>query len=345
MAPETVVITGATGLVGQALLEALETDVVALTHSGELADAPGRTVLRADVSEPFYGLGEQAFEELARRADAVVHCAALTDYAATYETAAKVNVEGVKHTLELASRAQVPLYHLSTAFVVTPTPPGDDQRIGPQTYLKTKRAGEELVRSSGLDAMIIRPSVVVGDSETGRCARFQGIHVLIQFLFQGTLAILPMHRDAHIDLIAQDQVAVAIAQLVADGARGGLCWLTAGDRALTAQRLLELAIEEAQARGVRVDAPRLVDPEIVDRLFRPALLPDFPPRIRRRFEQLLELIAVFFTDNVFPSSFDQLREEHAVDLGVDQEQAFRNTVRYWADAKGYGATASSGGKA
>lgn len=335
MAPETVLITGASGLIGQALLDQFDCEVIALAHRAELESAPRRTVVQADVTQPRFGLPESEFDELARRADAIVHCAALTDYAATFETASKVNVEGVKHTLELVERADAPLYHLSSAFVVTPIPDRESERIGPQIYLKTKRAGEELVNSSGLDTMIVRPSLLLGDSQTGWAARFQGVHMLIQFLFQESVAMIPLDGDSRVDLVAQDQVAAAIAGLVKSGIRGGLWWLTAGEESLTADRLLDIAIEEAWERGVDVPRPRLVDPEVVERLFRPALLPDFPPKVRRRFEQLLELMTVFFTDYVFPSSFEQIRDETGAAVHVDGEQAFRNTIAYWADLKGY----------
>ena len=333
----TILVTGASGLIGQAVIERLDGRVIALTHA---TDVPGETI-GGNVAEPRLGLAPEAHAELARRVDAVVHCAALTDYTAGRKRVREVNVDGTRHVLELCAQAEAALYHLSTAFVAAPLPAATngDRRVGPEVYVESKQAGEEVVRASGLPAVIVRPSILIGDTESGRSARFQGIHVLIKFLLQGSLAMVPVSAGAHVDLIAQDVVADALAGLVADEVQSGEVWLSAGAEALTAQRLAEVAIGAARDLGIDVEPPRFVDPEVVDRLIRPALLPAFPGQVRRRFEQLLELVALFFTDVTFPSSLAALERAQQLRAPVDAERAFANTVRFWAVHHGYGAAA------
>ena len=74
-------------------------------------------------------------------------------------------------------RRRPSLYHVSTAFVHT-TVDGDRGRtaIG---YASSKLAGEKVVRSSGVPHVILRPSVVIGDSDTGEIAAFQGLYQVV----------------------------------------------------------------------------------------------------------------------------------------------------------------------
>ncbi|WP_443033922.1 SDR family oxidoreductase [Streptomyces sp. AD681] len=96
--PRTVVRTGASGQVGLSVLRALAAaghHVVALTHRPHVSDA-ARTV-PADISVPSLGLPPQLFGELSRQADAVVHCAAATDFRPDTSRTWSVNVRGTEH--------------------------------------------------------------------------------------------------------------------------------------------------------------------------------------------------------------------------------------------------------
>ena len=77
VARQTVLLTGASGVVGRALLEQLGgLDVVCLVHRSPVCK-PGVTTVRGDVAEPGLGLADQAYADLAARVDAVIHCAAV----------------------------------------------------------------------------------------------------------------------------------------------------------------------------------------------------------------------------------------------------------------------------
>ena len=69
-------VTGATGVLGSALLPLLgEHDVVALTHH---TDAGGVRTVRGDLTRPRLGLDDAAYGELVARTTTVVHSAAVT---------------------------------------------------------------------------------------------------------------------------------------------------------------------------------------------------------------------------------------------------------------------------
>jgi len=75
----TVLLTGASGVVGHAVARRLgDLDVVGLVHRSPVC-GPNVTTARGDVARPMLGLAEQAYAELAAKVDAVIHCAAITD--------------------------------------------------------------------------------------------------------------------------------------------------------------------------------------------------------------------------------------------------------------------------
>ena len=79
-ARRTVLLTGASGVVGRALLQRLrDLDVVCLVHRSPVS-GPNVTTVPGDVTEPMLGLTERAYLVLAARVDAVIHCAAITDF-------------------------------------------------------------------------------------------------------------------------------------------------------------------------------------------------------------------------------------------------------------------------
>src|SRR5215470_12479750 len=68
----TVLLTGASGVVGRALLPRLgDLDVVCLVHRSPVS-RPNVTTVLGDVAQPMLGLAEQSYVELAAKVDAVI---------------------------------------------------------------------------------------------------------------------------------------------------------------------------------------------------------------------------------------------------------------------------------
>src|SRR5437899_4548928 len=75
-----VLLTGATGVVGQALLPRLgRHKVICLLHTTALS-APRTKVLRGDIRLPCLGLSHSDFKELSAVTDVIVHAAADTSF-------------------------------------------------------------------------------------------------------------------------------------------------------------------------------------------------------------------------------------------------------------------------
>ena len=105
--------------------------------------------------------------------DEIIHCAGCLDYfdRSTLQT---VNVELTKNLLDQARRWGIRRFvYLSTAFSsgyidsIVPEQLHPDPKQDPTEYTRTKRAAEELVANSGLPYLILRPSIVIGDSRDG----------------------------------------------------------------------------------------------------------------------------------------------------------------------------------
>ncbi|MFF2118556.1 SDR family oxidoreductase [Kitasatospora sp. NPDC058184] len=329
-----VLLTGASGVVGQAVLERLtDRTVVCLTHRKPVSGS--RVVgLRGDLTRPYLGLDRTVYEDLADRVDAVVHCAAVTGFSVDAGPTNDLNVRGSAAVLAFARRAGATLQHVSTAFVAR----HDLARDGgggarPEVYLDSKRLAERAVLDSDVAANVIRPSVVIGDAVTGRISQFQGLHAIAGALLRGALPMLPLQPDARIDFVPQDLVADVIVGLVRAGTTGGEYWVTGGEAAPTAERIVELGLDLGRRFGLEPDAPRFVSPDMVERLIRPVFIASLPKAQQRRLDDMLAMTALFQTAEPFRSSYHLVPGTPRLTTG-DLEDAFTASMLHYARVKG-----------
>jgi nucleoside-diphosphate-sugar epimerase len=335
MTRQTILLTGASGVLGTALLPKLAGhDIISLTHRAAPAHA-GRAV-PGDLTAPRLGVDARVYRQLTEQVDTVVHCAAVTDFSAGREATDALNVAGTKSMLEFAAEAGAHLYYVSTAFVARTQlarAAAGEAAADPADYLASKRAAELLVRASGLPATIVRPAIVIGDSATGRIAKLQGLHNLALAVLKNSLPLLPLAADSLIDALPQDLVAHAIACLVEARLGGGEYWLTAGRNALTAHQMINTAIGIGQGLGIEVVPPRLVSPDMVDRLIRPVFIDPLPSAVRRRFDDMIMMTALFGGAEPFPSSLARIPGCHEPTTW-ELTEAFAASVSHLIKVKG-----------
>jgi len=326
-ARRTVLLTGASGVVGRALLPRLhDMDVVCLVHRTPV-HGPGISSVHGDVTQPHLGLSQSDYAALARRVDAVIHSAAITDFNRTDGSLEATNVGGTEHMAALAADAGVPLYHVSTAFLHAKA---DGERgrtaVG---YAASKRAGEDVVRASGVPHVILRPSVVIGDSQTGAIESFQGFYGVAGAVLGGMAPMIPFDPTWPVDFVPCDVVADAIATAVEQRLTTGEFWITAGEQALRLEDAVSLTVELGAEFGLVVDPPRFVPPDLFDRLIAPVFLDALPAKVRVTVLRLLEFFAAYLSmDSAMPSSL--------TDLGVslpDQRESLQASIRYWAETR------------
>jgi long-chain acyl-CoA synthetase len=89
-----------------------------LGEAGAVAFVRSRVqVLDGDVTEPAFGLSDDAVTGLRGAVNVVINCAGLVSFNPSLEVGLKINTQGVQHAVDLALRLDVPLVHVSTAFV------------------------------------------------------------------------------------------------------------------------------------------------------------------------------------------------------------------------------------
>ena len=302
-------VTGATGVLGKALLPLLDGhDVVALMHRADV-DSAGVTAVRGDLTRPRLGLDDVGYRELVARTTTVVHSAAITDFGVGEPGTSALNVDGTRRVLDLAAEAGARVLYVSTAFIartgLTAEARGAsmwEAESSPEPYLASKRRAEALVAGSGLPATIARPSVVIGDSLTGAVSRWQGLHWVIRALLRNSMPIVPLSPTAPLDVVPVDVAAQALAALVDADLPSGEFWLTAGSAAHPAADLADTCLRTAERLGLPADPPRFVSRDMVERLFRPVFIDPLPRRDRRRFDEFMAMSALFDGAPTFPTS-------------------------------------------
>lgn len=246
----TYLLTGASGVVGSAIVPALlrDTDAELLllmrpsqsesleTRLSALKDFwcrhyPGLEkreldqrirVLRGEITEPSLGLS--AADEAQVRADCahIIHCAASVRMNLPLAQARQTAKQPVAEVLALAERCPrlEKVEFVSTVGVggrwTGPLPERwlDEPRQFHNTYEEAKAEAETLIHAAvlrGFPATVHRPSMVVGDSRSGAVIHFQIFYFICDFLSgRRTLGLYPALGDATLDVVPNDYVARAI---------------------------------------------------------------------------------------------------------------------------------------
>ena len=235
-------VTGATGFVGSHLLDRLgEHDVTILVR----APAATRDLARPRTRIVTGALGDEAsIAALVEGADVVFHVAGLVAARSEAEFLA-VNRDGTAALARSCRRAGVRrLVYVSSLAVTGPSEAGHPVHDGtwprPVTpYGRSKLAGEEAVRASGVEHVIVRPPVVYGPRD----------RQLLRFFRLERRGIAPLLGDGSqvLSLVHADDLADALIA-AADRGAAGATYHAAHPETIT-QRDLALAIGRAVGRA------------------------------------------------------------------------------------------------
>jgi long-chain acyl-CoA synthetase len=294
---DAVFLTGATGFVGMELLtrylERTDRCVYALVRGADDREVEARmertlvglfgpanpyagrvVAVRGDVTRPGLGISG-GLDWLADRVSEIVHGAASVSFELDLQTARAVNLDGTRRVLEFAERCHARgtlrrVSYISTAFVAGEHDgcfSEDDLDVGQRfrnSYEQSKFEAECLIARSyrQLPITIFRPSIIVGERESGWTCSFNVLYWPLRAFARGTYFALPARSEAPVDVVPIDYVADAIFALShareADGVR---FHLTAGEHVSSVGEVIDLA-----TTLFRRPMPHLIEPAVYRRV-------------------------------------------------------------------------------
>ena len=210
-------LTGSTGFLGTVLLRDLllkghtvtalvrakdgTTTLRRLSHSLSEYDPHfpldkylGKTLhaVKGDVTDKNFGLDAKTYLKCAHSSDIIIHNAATTILDTDWKIYEEINIGGTREAIKFAAQTrQKSIAQISSAYVAgdrTDTVYEDqlDLAVGFRNkYERSKAISESDVRNAGategIRFMILRPSIIIGDSKTGRMSEE---HHLFNFLLR-----------------------------------------------------------------------------------------------------------------------------------------------------------------
>jgi uncharacterized protein YbjT (DUF2867 family) len=228
--PRSVLITGGSGFVGRSLAERLARRDAALRitvptrhlmRASPLKALPTLTLIEADIAQA----DDAALAALVAGHDAVVHLVAVLH--GNEDRFKRVHVELPPRLAAACAAAGVRrLVHVSALGVA---------RDAPSMYLRSKAEGEALLRASGLDVTVLRPSVMFG-------ARDKLLNTFATL--QAVLPVVPLAAaDAQFQPVWVEDVAEAIVTCLERPSTIGQVIECAGPDVMTLRDLVQRAGE------------------------------------------------------------------------------------------------------
>ncbi len=217
-------------------------------------DFSGRIhIVVGDITKHNLGLGDEDLQKV-KTSTRVLHLAAIYDLSIDEKTALKVNVEGTLNVLDLCKELKDlnRIDYMSTCYV-SGSYNGifheQDLELGQyfnNYYEKTKYLAEIEVRKyqkEGLPITIYRPSIVVGDSDSGKTQKYDGIYFFINWFlripFIAFMPVLNNYQNSYVNIVPRDFVTQSVAALSSNDSSIGKTYQLADPNPLSVAELIE----------------------------------------------------------------------------------------------------------
>ena len=228
-------------------------------------DPRGRVnLVEGDAASMDFGLSGAELRALAPEIDRIHHMAHVSSLAADRKAAEQANIGGARELLEVARvlpALKCAVFHSSahvsgdrTGLVLE----GDLDRG--QSFRnvveETLARGEKMIRAAmpKLPIAVVRPTIIVGDSQTGEVDRFDGPYFLILLIMTSPPDFplpLPARPEATLNLVPVDYYVRAACAIGRDPRAPGRTFHIGDPGALTVKRVFELVASAGGRRSPR----------------------------------------------------------------------------------------------
>lgn len=219
-------------------------------------------LLSGDVVSVDLGLSGTEYLDLIAHTTDVFHVASIWYLGVDRKETRAVNVTGARNILDAASEMKRlrRLNHFSTAFVagdrtgvIMEDELEEDQRFR-NAYEETKYEAERLMRRamSTLPISVYRPSIIVGDAETGEIDKLAGPYYLMSAIVMmppNIPMVLPGRGDKPLNMVPIDYVTEAIWAIGEREDTAGRTFHLCDPNPLSARKVFELVAERVGKRA------------------------------------------------------------------------------------------------
>lgn len=334
----TVLLTGATGMIGRYLLKELllsGVDIAVLVRATDEAHAQRRVgeicsyweqrlgyklprprCLVGDLAAPGCGLTNRDLGWLRNHCGEIISNAASMQFQSTHQEDEpyRTNVGGARHIMGLCREAWIEQVHyVSTAYVCGKRNGviyEDELACGQDfhnDYERSKFEAEQYLRIHARDSTltVYRPSILVGDSETGHTTSFYSLYQYLRFTWVLSQMAdrdadgrwhypvrLNFTGDEELNVVPVDWVAQAIAHLVTDRRHHGRTYHLTAPEPITTESFEAVLAKFFNYYGVEFVGPSLVRSSLSD--------------LEKRFYDYVAIYAPYLFNNV---AFDRTNTE------------------------------------
>lgn len=242
---------------------------IAHTHGTEIERVD---LVTGDITEPDLAMGAH-LRPLQREVTEIYHLAAVYDLGVSREVAQRVNVDGTKHLLHVADGCPNlrRFQYVSTCYVsgryggiFTEKDLQKGQSFN-NHYEASKYQAEVKVQQQmkqGLPATIYRPSIVVGDAETGATQKYDGPYPIIRWLldWQDIVPMPSLGDPARytVNVVPRDFVTNAIAHLSGLEESEGKVYQLCDPHAPTVEEFLDILARATNRRLFYIPVPSVL---------------------------------------------------------------------------------------
>ena len=228
-------------------------------HASERDIVARVEAIPGDLRKPPWEDDAQLFERMHREVTTIIHMAAATDLFGERDKVMAINVGGTEKIVSLAASLErngrfERLAHFSTAFVVGSSKGRTSEEAYPcpdpawaNAYEESKYVAEGLVHEAaagGLPTIVFRPSIVVGDSQTGAISSFGIFYHMVRRVKRSVkhsgLRFIPGRPDDRLQIVPIDFVCEATVAISGDRRANGRIFHLSSDNPPTIATLLEV---------------------------------------------------------------------------------------------------------